>query len=312
MPPTSRGQRLARALLLLVLPAAAAAADGPPAVLVTLKPLHSLVAAVMADVGRPRLLLQGGESPHAYAMRPSDARALHGARLVVWTGAALETFLARPLAAAGADTRVLEVLALPGIERLPARRGGTWEPAGAPDPGAGASGAIDPHLWLDPRNARVVVAAVAGVLAGLDPAHRDRYAANASRTDARLAALDAELEAALAPVREVPFLVYHDAFQYLEHRYGLSAVGAVTGDAQVGPGARRLTLLRERVREAHVRCLFREPQFAPALAATVLEGQPVRTAVLDPLGTDLPAGPEAYFLLMRRMAQSLTGCLGRP
>jgi zinc transport system substrate-binding protein len=302
------------AFLLLCCAALAVRATPTPQVVVSIKPIHGLVAAVLADIATPALLLEGGASPHSYAMRPSQARLLEQADLVVWIGPDLETFLTEPLRTLARRARVLLLTEVAGMLLLPTRGGGSWEMHAAHDEHAGpdphAHGAVDAHLWLDPDNAQQIVAAVTAALSQMDPDHARQYRANAARTAAAIDALTQDLEADLAPVRERPFVVFHDAYQYLEHRFGLRAVSAVTVAPDRPPGARRLVEVRERIRDLHARCVFTEPQFQPALAATVTEGTGARVAVLDPLGADLAPGPDAYFTLMRRLAASLRACLG--
>jgi zinc transport system substrate-binding protein len=298
------------ATLAVALALAPAAAAGAPRVVVTIKPLPSLVAGVMEGVGTPELLIRGAASPHTYSLRPSEARLLENAQIVFWISESLETFMERPLAALGSKARVVEVMRAPGVSLLPGRRGGAWgsRAAGEHD-GSGHAGG-DPHFWLDPDNARAIVHVAAEVLGEADPGNRGRYAANAVGLVARIGDLDAGLLARLSPVREVPFVVFHDAYQYFERRYALRAVGSIAVGPERAPGARRIREIREKIRGSGARCVFSEPQFSPAILGNLVEGTGVRTAALDPLGVDLPAGPDAWFALMRSLGASLAGCLG--
>ena len=299
---------LARIWLLMVLLGAGAGGARAAEVVVSIKPLHSLVAGVMQGVGAPSLLIKGAASPHGYSLRPSDARALSGADLVVWIGRDFEAFLAKALAVMAPRARVLEVATIEGIHRMAIRKAGFWGRAeGRVEKAVGE--AANPHLWLDPRNAGRIVAAVARALAALDPGNAEAYHDNKQALLARLTDLEAELAAALAPVRDIPYLVFHDAYPYFERRFGLSAVGALSIDPAHKPGARRLVEIRRGTRVLDPRCLFSEPQFTPALAATVIEGTGLRSGVLDPLGAALAPGPEAYFTLMRNLARGLRACL---
>lgn len=301
------------ALLVLTSPAAAAP---PPEVVVTVRPLHALVSGVMAGVGQPHLLVPGAASPHAFALRPSDAKALRQAALIVWAGPSLETFLEKPLRALGGDARQLMLQEAAGINTLPVRQGGVWDHGHDHQHGhdhnhdhGHEEGAIDGHLWLDPRNAIAVTRLVAAELVALDPARAATYQANADRQVAVIAALDREIEAALAPVRERPFIVFHDAYHYLEDRYRLNAAGAITVSPDQRPGAARLSALRQAIRDTGALCVFAEPQFEPTLVRTLVEGTGARTGMLDPEGANLPDGPDFYPALMRFNAKSLVDCL---
>jgi zinc transport system substrate-binding protein len=270
-------------------------------VVVSILPLHSLVASVMAGTGAPYLLVRGASSPHDASLRPSDARALTQAQVVIWAGPTLESFLAKAVEVLARDARVVTLTAEASLHRLPL-------PGGAPSDGAMA-GAVDPHLWLDPVNARRMVAIIAAALAETDPDQGPVYRANATRLAERLDALDAELRARLAPLRQVPYLVFHDAYAYFAARYGLNQLGAFTANPEIRPGARHLSALRKRIREAGVACVFTEPQFDPALVEAMTDGSGARVATLDPLGATLAPGPEAYFVLMRALADALADCL---
>jgi len=302
------------AILVLALDSAGVAAE--PRVVASIKPIHSLVAGVMEGVGTPTLLMPGAASPHSYTLRPSDARALAQADVVFWIGEGLETLLGKPLAALARDALVVELADSAGLTLLAPRAGGAW--AGHDEPGApddfddhGRPG-YDGHLWLDPRNAERLVARIAEALSGRDPGHAAAYRRNAEALAARLDALDGELSATLAPVKDVPYLVFHDAYQYFDSRYGLAAVGSVTVAPDRAPGAKRLTEIRARIVEAGVHCVFREPQFRPAAVETAVEGTPARVGEIDDLGVTLATGPELYFRLMRGLAGAIRRCLGAP
>jgi zinc transport system substrate-binding protein len=287
------------ALVLLVENASAAAA---PDVLATIKPVHSLAAAVMQGVGQPDLLIGGAASPHSYALKPSDALKIERAALIVEIGPDLESYLAAPLATLGSHARILVLERAPGVRLLPARRGGLWQ-----DEGAG--GPADPHSWLDPENAIAMTKVIAAALVALDPAHAAAYRANEARETAALAALEQELAAQLAPLHGRPYLVFHDAYRYFEARYDLTPAGAVTvgPDRPVGP--RRIEELRAAIAREHISCLFLEADFPPKLVDTLSEGNTLRTGELDEVGARLAPGPVLYPALLRGLAHALRQCL---
>lgn len=296
-------------LCCLTAPAVAfsAAEEGAPAVVVSIKPIHSLVAAVMEGVGEPRLLVKGSSSPHSYALRPSDARAIAGAQLVVWVGEELESFLEKPLATLGGGAVRLKLTDALKEHLLPVRSGGAWEEHGHDE----KHGAPDPHFWLDPARAASFVDLLVPLLGRIDPAHSQRYRDNGERLKERLDSLRENLQRKVEPVKEVPYVVFHDAYRYFEQAYGLDAVGSITIGPERRPGARRIFEVREKIKALNARCVFSEPQFEPRLVATVIEGTGAEKGVLDPLGAGLPAGPETYFLLMNALADNLVACLER-
>ena len=277
-------------------PAAAAKPEAGTGFVASIRPVHSLLARVMEGAGRPRLLVTGGRSPHGTVLKPSDARALATARAVFWIGPELEGFLVKPLAALGRGVVGVELARAEGVK--------------ARGLGSGGGGGTDPHLWLDPRNAAAMARIMVIVMANIDPENAVLYRRNGAGLLAELAALDQELGQILGPVTGVPYLVFHDAYGYFEERYGLAASGAVTVSADRPPGARRLTMLRRRIVDNKIACLFTETESTPALAKTLIEGTAARIGVLDPLGAGLDPGPGLYPGLMRGLARSLVGCLG--
>ncbi|HEX9570501.1 MAG TPA: zinc ABC transporter substrate-binding protein [Rhodospirillales bacterium] len=293
-------------------PATVSAATAGPDVVASIAPVHSLVAKVMAGVGEPRLLVAGGLSPHTYALKPSDAKALAKARAVFWIGPELERFLEKPLSALAGDVRVVRLGKAEGVRVLPARKAGAWAEAAHDDGdkhGHDDDDNIDAHLWLDPRNAARMVDAVVVALSRADVRNAARYRANGENTLAALRGLETEIRATLKPVAGAPYLVFHDAFQYFETRFGLAAVGAVSVGAERSPGARRIAELRQRIRDQGVVCMFTQPQFEPELVKTVIEGTGARIGVLDDLGAGIDPGPGLYDELLRSLARSLAGCL---
>ncbi len=283
-----------------------------PQVVASILPIHSLVAGVMQDITEPELLLRGGSSPHDYRLRPSDVRTLNQADVVFWVGAELETVLARPLAQAPAQAVAL--MDTPGMELLPLREGGLWE---AHDHGHGHGhdhhhhhhGDEDAHIWLEPGRAALMVEHIATVLSEHDPTHAEQYQHNAASVIARLHALEDEIVATLASVRTIPYIVFHDAYQYFEDRFGTLAVGSITLNPERRPGARRIIDIRQRIAERGASCVFSEPQFEPTLVTTLIEGTEARSGVLDPLGATLTPGPDAYFHLLNGLAEALRECL---
>ncbi len=314
MRPTALTCALAVAVL-LALPLRATAESGAGVeVVASIAPVHSLVARVMQGAGTPYLLLPPGASPHDLALRPSGAAALERAALVFWVGPRLERRLERPLTTLAAGARVVRLADTTGLTRLALRKGAVFAAHDHASDPAHAEDETDPHLWLDPENAKLWLGAVAAALAGADPKHRALDLANADAAQAELDALAAEIDARLAPIRGRPFVVFHDSFHYFEHRFDIAAAGAVAlGDARA-PGPARIARIRDRIRALGSApgavCLFREPQFRSALVATVAEGTGVRIGLLDPLGASLRPGPDLYPELLRGLAESLAGCLG--
>ena len=170
-------------------------------------------------------------------------------------------------------------------------------------------GEHDMHIWLDPHNAKEMVEVIAETLAKVDPANASKYEANAEKIAGRIDKLDHEIEDALAKVKDRPYLVFHDAYQYFESHYGLAAVGSISVSPERKPGAKRIAELRHVIEDNKAVCVFAEPQFQPTIVQTLVEGTKARSGVLDPVGGSLPPGPDAWFTLMNNLAKSLENCL---
>lgn len=354
-----------------VLLSSPALAEQSPGVVASIKPVHSLVAAVMEGVGTPHLIIEGGGSPHTYSLKPSNARALEQAEAVFWIGPDMETFLVRPIDELAPQAQHVALQEVEDLVRREFREGGPFEAhahgdhehhdhdhAGHDHAGhdhdsshshdhdhdhshghdhshdhdhdhdhghahesdhqhehgdghahGHGHGAFDGHYWLDPVNAQHFVRRIAEVLIDVDPDHAEIYRQNAAATELRLSELTEEMAAMLAPVADRPFIVFHDAYQYLEARFDLNTVGSITVSPERAPGAGRIAEIRNRIDELGAVCIFAEPQFEPRLVNLLVEETAARSGVLDPLGSDLGDGPDLYFDLMRGNAEALRNCL---
>lgn len=306
-----------------------ASAAEPPRVVTDLAPVHSLVAQVMAGVAAPEMLLEQGADAHSFQLRPSQAAALAEADLVVWIGPEMTPWLDRALTGLGPDAVQLDLIHAEGTRTRAfgagqahddhgheeehddhGGHGDDGHAAGAHDHEGHDHDGTDPHAWLDPTNAHLWLGLIATELARLDPANAATYGANAARAQAELAAVDAEIAALLAPVKGKSFVTFHDAYGYFTGHYGLEAALPVSlGDASA-PGAAHLAALRARIADVRPSCLFPEAQHDPALMVRLAEDSGARIgAALDPEGSMLEPGPEAYAALLRGLAQALSTCL---
>jgi zinc transport system substrate-binding protein len=303
---------------LLALTASATAADLK--VVVTIKPLHALVGEVMSGVGSPELLVKGAASTHTYTLRPSEARALNHADLFFRMSETVEPFTVKMVKSLPKRVEVVTLQEAPGMALLAQRTGATFErrdDGKANDHGHNhrthqKGDIVDGHVWLDPDNAKAMVDRIEQALCARYPAHAAAFKANAAALRARLDALAAELAGELAPIAAKPYIVFHDAFQYLERRYGLNVVGSISINPEIPPSAKRLTELRRKIQSLSAVCVFAEPQFDTRLVDNLIEGTAARTGTLDPEGGSLDPGPDLYFTLMRKLAAALKTCLAPP
>ena len=295
-----------------ILSAGGSLAQADVKVVTSIKPVHSLVSAVMAGVGEPSLLVKGAGSPHTYALKPSQAQLLQDAELVFWMSHDLEAFLENSIESIATNAKSVPLMEAHGLTKLAFREGGAFDSHDHDDHDdhdEHAHHGEDPHVWLDPVNAKAMVHEIEEALVEADPSNAAAYEANAEALMSRLDDLVAEIDAELEPVKGRGYVVFHDAYQYFEARFGVSAVGSITVSPEVLPGAERVAELQDKVRDLGATCVFSEPQFEPKLVATVTENTNAGTGVLDPLGASIKDGPDLYFTLIRNMAKSLKDCL---
>ncbi len=328
-----------------VLGGAASAAERS-GVVVSIKPLHSLVSAVMQGVGEPKLIVQSAGSEHSYSLKPSDAQAIEHAKVIFWAGPSMETFLDKPFDTLGEGAKVVALGEADGLTKLKFREGGPFEAddhsdeghehekhgdaghdhsaeTGSRDAHGHANEAVekaeehhhraefDLHFWLDPQNGKVLVGDIAKVLSENDPENAAQYEKNAADYAEKLDALTKDIEGELQPVKDKPFIVFHDAYQYFENRFDVKAAGSITVSPEKAPGAGRIKDIHEKIKSLGAVCVFSEPQFEPKLVNTVIDGTEAKTGVLDPLGSELKDGPDLYPQLIRNLADSLKNCLSK-
>lgn len=282
------------AAIMIVLPLIAAT---QPSVVVSIKPVNDIVAAVMQDVAEPTLLLPPGASPHSYAMKPSQMQALSKAGLVIWVGPELENFLERPLKQIPPE----KIFTLLNTEQL------ILYPYSGHD--AHNHGEMDPHFWLDPLNMKIVADMVAERLSMLDPDNAQTYLANASAVKGELTQLNQQLMDQLKPVQDKPFIVFHDAYQYFEKRYHLTSAGSLTINPDIMPSAAQIVLIKQTINERGVTCILSEPQFSPAIVQRISQESGVNYGTIDPVNGPNGSGFTAYAALMQQLADALSQCL---
>ena len=316
---------MSRTLLSLCLTAAWLA--GPayadrPRVAVDIAPIHSLVAQVMEGIGMPDLIIQPGATPHEYSLRPSEAAALQSADLVFWIGPDLTPWLEEAIETLAPAADLTTLMDVDGTVQLEFREDAVFEAHDHSDHADeddhddhddhadhGDHAGHDPHAWLSPKNAMTWLEVIAGRLSAVDPVNSDAYVANAASGRAVIEALMDEVDATLDPVRGRAFIVFHDAYQYFQTDFDVSASGAISISDASDPSPARIAEIRGQIAEQGVDCVLAEPQFNPGLVATVLRGSDAQMGIVDPLGADLELGAELYPQLIRNLSNALAECL---
>ena len=309
----------------LVIPVEMVIADQKPiSVVASIKPIHSLVAAVMGDIGTPHLLLEAPSSAHHFTLKPSQARSLQAADIVFWVGPTMEQPLTKALATLAPQAQTLPLIESAGLVLInfdkvtPAHEKHDHEKHDHEkhdhekhdEHAKHDDHLINPHIWLDPQNAKIMLGVIAARLAKADPENASTYAANADSMAARLATLETDITSQLASYSAAKFLVLHDAHVYFERRFGLRNYGAITTEPDVMPTASRVKALRDELREHRFDCIFTEPFLGQKAVALIAEGSKVSIGTLDPIASNLPAGAQLYPDLLMSYAKALQSCFG--
>ena len=302
-------------------------------VVTTIKPLHSLISKVMDGVGEPSLIIEGTNNPHTFVFKPSHAQMLEEADIVFWVGEDLEAFLEKPLNSLAKNATKVSFMELTSIEKLKFREENIFDDHdGHEDKHEGHDdhddhdghkdddhddhedheghehlhGEFDAHIWLDPANAKAMVLEVSHELSELDPDNKNQYEKNAAKVINSLDDLINEVDSSIS--KDVSYVVFHDAYQYFENRFGVSSAGALTLNPDVLPGAKQIVDIQDIIQDKKIKCIFSEPQYNPKIIETLANDMNISTGVIDPLGAYLEKGSEMYNELILNIANSLKKC----
>ena len=308
-------------------------------VVASIKPLHSLASYLMDGVGKPDLIVEGYGSPHGFSMKPSHAKILQNADLIFWVGEDLEIFLEKPLSSIAKKAEKIELMEIKGLNVLKFRERNIFDKHDHDDHDdhgkkeddhddhehddhdkkeehadhndhdgheRHAHGEYDPHIWLDPMNAKVILNEMVKHLIENDAKNASKYKSNLKNAFKDIDKLTVDVKADLS--KSTASIVFHDAYQYFEERFDINILGAFTVNTDVMPGAEQLSEIREIIEHDKVSCIFSEPQFNPDIINAVAKDMDIKTGILDPLGATLNPGKNLYFDLIRNMSDSFKGC----
>ena len=300
-------------------------------VVTSIKPIHSLVSALIEGVSQPHLVIRDASSPHTFQLKPSDVFAIKKADVIFWIDEELETALSTSIKKLKDKTKSVKLLKTPNLKLLDFRKDNSWlehnekhdehhekhkehgkhEAKHHDHHGHHHDHDEDLHVWLDPQNAKIIVTYVAQKLSTIYPAHKATFEKNKKKTIARLDTLEKDIKAKLSKVSGSPFVVFHDAFQYFEKRFDLRAVGAITVDPEHQLTIKQIQHIKKKIKKHNVKCIFSEPQFSPKVVNTIAKRLGLKVRVLDPLGANFKDGPDLYFNLMLKNTENLANCLSK-
>ncbi|WP_440695165.1 zinc ABC transporter substrate-binding protein [Candidatus Pelagibacter sp. HIMB109] len=313
-------------------------------VVTSIKPIYSLASMLMDGIGAPKLIVDGSNSPHNFTLKPSHAKMLQNADLVFWVGEDIEAFLEKPLRTVAKKAKKIELMEISQIKKIKFREKNIYKDHHDDhghkkhddhghkkhddhghkkhddhghkkhddhghkkhDDHGHAHGEHDPHIWLDPLNAKVILNAMAKNMKIMDKKNSANYDSNLKKANAKIDGLVSEINRVIN--KNAKYVVFHDAYQYFERRFGLKTLGALTVNTDVLPGAEQLKDIRKVIKRENAKCIFSEPQFNPKIIKAIAKDTNIKTGVLDPLGADLKNNKDLYFQLLNNLSNSLRKC----
>lgn len=285
--------RLALALMALCYTQLALAT---PLLVSSIRPLHIITQELAGDYATSELLLPPSVSPHLYQLKPSDRSLLQRADRVFWIGPELERFLVKPLALLS-PSQPIALLYAEGIKTIDSNE--EHDHQGHDHQG------VDPHIWLNIDNVRVIAQRIADELIAIDPAHRAQYTKNLQRFIDKLTQLDQQAASRLKPLKAKGYVLLHDGYSHFEERYGLRRLAAFSLSPDRKPGARHLLAIRRLLDSGSVVCVFREPQYQPAVLASIVGTRSIKQGLLDPLASQAMD----YASFYQQFSQAFERCL---
>lgn len=264
-------------------------ASETPNVIVSIKPVHSLVTHLLADISTPELLLDGKQSPHDYALKPSDVSKLNNHNTLIWVGPSMETPLSRHIRNMKHTTVI--TLVRNDVQTLEDHDLNK-----------------DPHRWLDPRQAISDMQYVTVKLSEAFPHLRTKLYINAKRLINKLRTLENQVNKIMNQKRVLPVLLTHDAWRYFTGRFRLSVQGIINPVAHHKPGTAHMHEIIKTIEENGTKCIMNEPQLSSMSNRKLAEQYNLRLLTIDPLASTEAAGADAYFNMMRSNAETLALC----
>ena len=294
----------------------------------TIQPINSLVNAVIGNTGKTISLIPAKASPHEYKLKPSDTKKLQNANIIFFVSDHLETSLTKVFKNLPKNIKIINLMEDAGIKHLAIRDNEAWERhdhhhrhGDHDDHDKHAKKhddhdhdkhekEDDVHIWLSPDNAVKIIKKINKELSLYFPENAETYDKNANQMIKEINQLKVELKKELSGIKDKPYIVFHDAYQYFETSFGLNAAGSVALEGDIASSPKQISIIKDKIVKLKASCVFQEPQFDSKLVKIVVEGTNAQIGTLDPLGVNIKSGENFYLQLLKNMAKSLKDCLG--
>ena len=307
-------------------------------VVTTIQPINSLVSAVIGNTGKTISLIPAEVSPHEYKLKPSDTKKLQNANIIFFVSDHLESSVTKVFENLPKNIKIINLMEDAGIKHLAIRDNEAWERhdhrhghgdhddhdkhakkhddhdhdkhAKKHDDHDDHEKEDDVHIWLSPDNAVKIIKKINKELSLYFPENAETYDKNANQMIKEINQLKVELKKELSGIKDKPYIVFHDAYQYFETSFGLNAAGSVALEGDIASSPKQISIIKEKIVKLKASCVFQEPQFDSKLVKIVVEGTNAQIGTLDPLGVNIKSGENFYLQLLKNMAKSLKDCLG--
>ena len=294
-------------------------------VISTIQPINSLVSAVIGNTGKSITIIPSEQSPHDFKLKPSDVKVLQNGNIIFYASNHLESSITKVFKNLPKNIKLINLMEESGINHLAIRDNDAWERhdhhghddhddhdkhGKKHDDQDDHEKEDDVHIWLSPDNAIKIVQKVNKVLSLYFPENSKIYNDNTTKFIDKIRNLKIELIKELSPIKNKPYIVFHDAYQYFEKTFELNAVGSIALEGDIASSPKQISFIKDKIIKSKASCVFQEPQFDSKLVKIVLEGTNAKTGTLDPHGVNITGNKDFYLQLLKNMAKSLKECLG--
>ncbi len=277
-------------------------------VISSVRPIGFITEAIASGVTNTDILLPDGASPHTYSLKPSDLAKIKNADLIIWVGEDMEVFMPTVLKNVD-EQKQIELMDVPEIKSL--LRTNHHDEEIPHDDNDHHHGEYDEHIWLSPKIAKIIAKSIHDKLIELYPNKVQLLDANLNEFITNLSETEQNIAKKLISVQNRGYFVFHDAYGYFESQFGLKNLGSFTINPAVQPGVQTVYAIQKKLAEHQAVCVFREPQFSPAVIKKLVNGTNVKIGELNPLGTGIIVEKGAYSHFLLTLTQELLDCLDK-
>ena len=281
-------------------------AQSTPQVVVSIKPIHSIVAFLMEGIASPELLLQSNNSAHTFHLKPSQIRMIDTADLVISIGDEFEIGLRKALKNLDESNR-FEIISLGSLNVHKYRAEKIYEKVQQED--SQEDLIADMHLWLDLDNIKKIAQHINGLLIDINPANQDKYNMNLASLNSKLDILQIELEKQMLPFSSDLYATYSDTIQYFEKKYNLGRPVIVTPYHGARLSINRTLASKNTINDLSISCLIYGTEVRKSQISVLSEGLKIKAHKIDILGQEFDEGPNQYFNLMKKISNQVASCL---